>query len=57
MVLLPVIYVDQLAVCIKSVICNILKLSKSLLSSVKCDEAPESKIQNRVTTVGFCFPL
>jgi len=54
---LPVMYVDPLAVCIGSGIYSVSKLSKSLISPVKCDKASESKIQKGVTTADFCFSL
>jgi len=53
----PVMYVDPLAVCIGSGICSISKFSKSLISPVKCNKAPESKTQKGVIVAGLCFPL
>jgi len=53
----PVMYIDPLAVCIRSRICSVLKLSKLLISPIKYNEAPESKIQKRVIVTGLYFPL
>jgi len=53
----PVIYIDLLAICIGDKICSISKLSKSLISPVKCDEASESKIQKGIIVAGLYFPL